>query len=412
MKGKRFIKSLKLKNFLSFGPKGVEVELEPLNVLIGPNGAGKSNFVEAISVLRAAPTDLTKPFVEAGGGVHEWLWKGAPKTPTARIESVVDYPDGIMPLRYRIAFTEEQHRVRIVDELVENQRAFDDAKDRKACRFYLHHDGTGVFFSRLSDKSLPGSDEGRKRRILRASMVDLERSVLSRRIGAASDPEIIYLAEQFRQVRIYRDWHLGPGAEIRSARDAGLPKDFLSDGSEWPSLANLALVLNSFQKDPATWETVLRRLQEFCGRVVEVNFDVYARQIQLMLREKGAKTPIPTERLSDGTLQYLCLLSILCHPSPPPLVCIEEPEVGLHPDGLAAVAELLLGASERTQLIVTTHSDALVSALSEVPEAVIVCEWTEQGTSLRRLEGGSLQEWLKDYALGDLWRMGEIGGNP
>jgi predicted ATPase len=133
--------------------------------------------------------------------------------------------------------------------------------------------------------------------------------------------------------------------------------------------------------------------------------------VQVFVREEGLIQPIPATRLSDGTLRYLCLLTILCHPEPPPLICIEEPEIGLHPDVLPNLAKLLIEASQRTQLIVTTHSEALVSTLSEVPEAVLVCERDEDGTHLRRLDPDKLSEWLKDYTLGDLWAMGEIGGN-
>jgi predicted ATPase len=91
-------------------------------------------------------------------------------------------------------------------------------------------------------------------------------------------------------------------------------------------------------------------------------------------------------------------------------LCIEEPELGLHPDILATVAELLVEASQRTQLVVTTHSDALVSALTETPEAVLVCEHDDAGTHLRLLEAERLKKWLERYSLGELWQMGEIGG--
>ena len=83
----------------------------------------------------------------------------------------------------------------------------------------------------------------------------------------------------------------------------------------------------------------------------------------------------------------------------------------MHPDILSTIAELLIEASQRMQLIVTTHSDVLVSALSEVPESVLVCERDAQGTHLKRLKQEQLKEWLEDYSLGEIWRMGEIGGN-
>lgn len=120
---------------------------------------------------------------------------------------------------------------------------------------------------------------------------------------------------------------------------------------------------------------------------------------------------IPASRLSDGTLRYLCLLAMLLDPTPPPLICIEEPEIGLHPDIIPKIADLLLEASERTQLVITTHSDILIDALSSTPEAVLVCEKHEGLTQIERLDGEKLAPWLEQYRLGTLWTKGEIGGN-
>jgi predicted ATPase len=104
-------------------------------------------------------------------------------------------------------------------------------------------------------------------------------------------------------------------------------------------------------------------------------------------------------------------LAILCDPDPPPLICIEEPELGLHPDIIPTVASLLKEASARCQLIVTTHSTALVDAMTDSPEDVVVCEKIEGATRLKRLSAVDLSVWLKQYRLGDLWTSGEIGGN-
>ena len=103
---------------------------------------------------------------------------------------------------------------------------------------------------------------------------------------------------------------------------------------------------------------------------------------------------ILASRLSDGTLRYLCLLAILCDPNPGPLVCIEEPELGLHPDVFPTLSKLMLEASERTRLIVTTHSDILVDAFTDTPEAVIAVEKDEHGTRLERLNAEKLKSWL------------------
>lgn len=130
--------------------------------------------------------------------------------------------------------------------------------------------------------------------------------------------------------------------------------------------------------------------------------------MQVFLEEENRS--IPATRLSDGTLRYLSLLAILCHPNPPPLVCIEEPELGLHPDILPSLARLLQEASSRMQLIVTTHSDILVDALSDTPECIVVCEKHDGATRMTRLNADDLKEWLEHYTLGQLWQKGQIGG--
>jgi predicted ATPase len=114
--------------------------------------------------------------------------------------------------------------------------------------------------------------------------------------------------------------------------------------------------------------------------------------------------------LVSGTLDFNWYLSILCHPEPPPVVCVEEPELGLHPDVLPEMGRLLVEASERTQLIVTTHSDILVDAMTERPQAVVVCEKHGGKTEMHRLKKEDLTAWLAKYRLGQLWTKGQIGG--
>jgi predicted ATPase len=214
------------------------------------------------------------------------------------------------------------------------------------------------------------------------------------------------LADGFKSIRIFRDWGFGTLAAARRPQGADLPADFLSEDSE-----NLALVLNDLWLDASVQERILDLIREFNRQIVDLEFRVVGGTIQLVVIEGEARRPIPASRVSDGTIKFLALLAILCHPKPPRLICIEEPELGLHPDAIQIVAEMLKEASRRTQLIVTTHSSSLVSALSDVPEAVMVCERDFDGsTTLRRLEADRLKKWLNDYSLGDLWLMGELGG--
>src|SRR3990167_7448050 len=114
-----FLRSLKLTNFLSFGPESQDIDLTPLNVLIGPNASGKSNFIEALELLHATPTDISDA-IRIGGTAGEWMWKGVvppkPAIITARICSRGTTPE----LRYRLSFTEANSRLEIVDEALEN----------------------------------------------------------------------------------------------------------------------------------------------------------------------------------------------------------------------------------------------------------------------------------------------------
>ena len=216
-------------------------------------------------------------------------------------------------------------------------------------------------------------------------------------------PALWHLKEQYSRIRLYRSWSFGPDAKLRQPCNAHARSDFLEEGAE-----NLPLVLS--QLHGTHKKSFLAALSKLFDGIVDIQCPVTGGTVALFLEEAGNRS-IPATRLSDGTLRYLCLLAVLLHPEPPPLICIEEPELGLHPDLLPTLSDLMQEASERTQLIVTTHSDILVDTLTDRPESVVVCEKHDGQTEMQRLDKGDLAKWLKDYRLGDLWTSGELGGN-
>lgn len=384
------IKSLKLNNFLSFGDTAEAVELEDLNLIIGPNGAGKSNLLEAIDLLRNAPEQLLKP-IRDGGGVHDWLWKGSPTPPVASVDAVIANPKGPQDLRYVLAFTEVAQRFELVDERVENDRPVTGQ-----AKPYFHYNFNG---------GRPTLNvKGRKSRALQREDVDFEKSILSQRRDPDQYPEITYLGQTLGRIRLYREWSFGRSAMPRKPQKTDLPNDMLE-----PDSSNLALVLNRLDRDSVVKQRLLAALSELYDGIKGYGVQIEGGTVQVFLEEKGGYL-IPATRLSDGTLRYLCLLAVLCHPSPPPLLCIEEPELGLHPDVLPALADLLKEASRRTQLVITTHSDVLVDAMTDCPQAVLVAEKGSRGTTLKRLDEAELKPWLEKYRLGQLWARGDIGG--
>ena len=232
-----------------------------------------------------------------------------------------------------------------------------------------------------------------------------DQSILAQRRDPDAYPELTYLADQFERMTFYREWDLGRHTSPRLPQKADLPNNILREDA-----SNLGLVLNNLQNQPVVKRRILDCLRIFYPAVDDIFVNIVGGSVQIFFHEAGLRDPVPATRLSDGSLRYLCLLAVLCHPEPPPVVCIEEPELGLHPDVIPEVANLLVEASSRSQVFVTTHSDILVDALTGVPESVIVCEKSGAATQLRRLDRTELNPWLEKYRLGDLWTRGELGG--
>ncbi len=407
------IRRIKQTNLLSFGPDSGGLELKRLNVLIGPNGSGKSNLLESIDILRSAPRDLAAPIRE-GGGIHDWIWRGKPEgTGTARIEAIVENPQGPQALRYRLGFAERGQRFELIEERIENEQSY--AEHEEPYIYYDQTDGRAFLTFKDEDDLSPEILATVKAKFphvrLRLGRYDLrpeeikpDQSILSQRKDPDL-PELTYLGEALSRIRIYREWSLGRDSPLRLPQKPDLPNDFLQEDGK-----NLALVLNSFQGKPAVKRRLLDALSKFYEGITDFHVKIEGSTVQLFLEE--GDVVIPATRLSDGTLRYLCLLAVLCHPQPPPLICIEEPELGLHPDILPTVSKLLLEASERSQLIVTTHSDMLVDALTNEWWSIVVCEKRDGQTVMRRLDEEKMAAWLENYRLGELWSSGEIGGNP
>jgi predicted ATPase len=371
---------LELKNLLSF--QDTKVDLRPLNVLIGPNASGKSNLIDVMSLLRAAPASLSDA-IRQGGGVRSWI-SGAVEA--GRVASVIcDVELEPSPsLRYTLAFAEEANAVMVVEEsLCEGSEEHFTRQGSSARRRVSESGGS------TATNHIPVSE----------SFFSVYKN--------PSDPtRITNLGGALDAVRIYRDFSTsGARAPARYGSSVSAPKDCLSENGD-----NLALMLQELDF-LGKMDVVNEYLKRFWDRFVRVKVRLEGGYAQTYVEEGGMKHPLSAARLSDGTLKFLCLLAALLNPNAPPLMCIEEPEAGMHPEAIPIVVDLLVEASERMQLIVTTHSEALVDALSDRPEDVLVCERDfDGGTQFKRLDKAQLGAWLERYTLGELWRKGEIGG--
>lgn len=403
------LKSLHLKNILSF--RDTEVALRPLNILIGPNASGKSNLTETLSVLQAAPNDLAG-FFRQNGPVSDWIWKGGAEHDgerrIAEIEAVIDNPDGVRPaeksLKYAIRIADSNERLQVVGEELENIAPYTALHDYPY--YYLNmENGYGrVSLRRTSGDGRDGLDAPITQ--LTPDNFNPSKSVLSEIRNTFNFPVLTRTARRFSSMRIYKSWNVGRNSRARRPQPTDGEVDFLRE-----DLGNLALVVNDLQgrQAGALMDEYLNRFYEGYGRL---HSRVFGGTIQLAVNESGMSDSIPATRLSDGTLRFIALLTALCHSNPPDLVCIEEPELALHPDAMPMLADLLERASERTQIIATTHSPDLVDQFTANPDAVVICERGFDGdTQLKRLSEDELSDWLEDYRLAELWKKGVIGGN-
>ena len=391
------LKTIKLTNLLSFGAETEITFNTGLNVLIGANGSGKSNLIEAISLLQAMPKDLTKA-VRDGGGIQEWLWKGE-ENPIAQIEAIMRNPNGQQPLRHTLKFRATNYRIEVISELIENEKMYPGAGYNQKY-FYYKYDG----------KQATVNERAESRRELHWQNIETDQSILAQRQDPDAYPEMAYLSNSYKKIRLYREWQFGRYTPARNAQKADLPNDFLEE-----NISNLALILNSLRQTRDAKKKLLEALKLFYEDIEDFDIRLLpSGYVEIFFQESNFNLPISATRLSDGTLRYLSLLAILLHPNPPPLICIEEPELGLHPDVLPTLCDLLKEAAQKTQVIITTHSADLIDDLTDMPEAILVFDKYQGSTTVKSLNQKDLKEWLidyRDYKLGQLWRSGELGGN-
>ena len=320
-RGEVAIQRLRLDAFLSFAPGSDAIELEPLNVLIGPNGSGKSNVIEAVELLRATPTNLAAA-IRDGGGAGEWLWKGRDLHP-ATIDVVLGAgtPTG-RPLRYRLEFAPIQGRTEVLDEAIKETGPQPPWEDDVYFYYRFQHGNPAV---NVKDDT---GGTGFISRHLQRERLSPDQSVLAQRKDPDMYPEITWVGERFGAMQTFREWTFGRYTPLRQPQRTDHPEDRLLDDA-----SNLALVLNQIEhRDGRRFDDLLAR---FFPRYERMTTRISGGTVQFYLHETGFRAPIPATRLSDGTIRFIAILAILLSPSPPTLVCIEEPELGLHPDAVA-----------------------------------------------------------------------------
>jgi predicted ATPase len=182
-----------------------------------------------------------------------------------------------------------------------------------------------------------------------------------------------------------------------------------------PDAANLgAYLLMLRDRHPRVYEKIRDTVRlaapffdDFKFRPASSNGDT---TLHLEWTQRGSDYPFLVTQLSDGTLRFIALTTALLQPIPPATTLLDEPELGLHPYALTLLAELLKKATEKTQVIVSTQSASLLDNFEA--EDVVVVERENGASTFKRLSSAELEEWLKNYSLGELWQKNIFGGTP
>ena len=389
-----------IRNFLSL--RKVEVNLGPLNVLVGPNGGGKSNFLTVFRFLgEVARTDLTPAVNSLFGGYPELRFRGNARPAdgisirlTGRISehSSVRAPDEY-ELRFQpVGGSAEPHVLRRTEKLI--------LKRTK---------GRGRRITLTGGRYEFGDEQPRGPARSERAVVAPDASALSvlRRIGAATDTrQVADLADVFESLRLF-------DPQVSLARQPAVE----DTGPLRADAGNLAAVLARWQHNaPDLVAAIADDLRDILPGFQDFVFTRLngSGAVRVDLNEHGLSGTTPLIRASYGTVRAIALLAMLRDPNPPRLTCLEEIDHGLHPHALDVVVERLREAAERSQIILATHSPALVNRLQ--PEEIIVFERDAKDSStrviqrdpevLRRMSAAS------GLGLGELWFSGTLGGVP
>lgn len=391
------IKSVRLVNFFSFGD--CTIELEPdMNVLVGINGSGKSNFLRAFQLLKAGLDGKLQEQITQWGGINSIQQKNVvrPKiyhdielsfTLSTGTESLeIDGYEG--DITYQLFLLNNGNNEFTVDESI------------------VRPDGT-LYFDSLGGNATTLQNAVAKSDIENRRSIGNGRELVLRILAYDSLFGVVAsVYHKLRYLDIYKLFNTVEDAPMRTAiRATGVDK-LLPNGD------NMFQVLNTTGlKSTTAYDAIEAGLHDVNEQFQRFRMNVYGQgSVEFYLQERGLGTPIHAAQVSDGTLCYLCLLVALYQPGRGNLIVFDEPERNLHPDMLVELAKQLEKASNKSQIILTTHAPGL---LNQFPlRAVRVFEKDENNqTQVRQFTEADFAGWYEEFTPGQMWRDGALGGN-
>ena len=363
----------------------------PLNLVVGPNGSGKSNLLRLLDLIsEAAHGHLAKSIADSGGMVPI-LWDHQPGSFGWVLSLHVplgEFPDIVASYEVSVGQVGRGSAYRI--ERDSHISWFEPGKDF----------GTG---------ENPGYRRDGQGNVVYRAFVSGEISDCEIEEYDQNESLMVEMKwpsrDELQSWALHQDIEVGPTSPMRRPTTTQYVTTLSGGGG------NLVPVLHTFYTSNRDFRKAIDEGMRagFGDEYDHLEFQpAAAQQIQLAVQWKTSSEPHAGQELSDGTLRFLFLLTCLAHPDPPPLIAIEEPDIGLHPSMLPIIAEYASAAAESTQLFITSHSPGFLDAFSGLSPTVTLCNWEDGATHLYTLDSDRLKKWLERYRLGHLFTSGEL----
>jgi len=385
----------------------VSVDMRPLTVMIGANGVGKTAFLEMFSLLAASANGQLQSKISELGGLSEMVTRD--KADNVAIS--LSMPDSRLRDRYAWDVTDsfKYHlQLGIKGQFYEISREILTHQFNNSSTQYIDAQGGNVKYYEQQNQS----HRSRKRTKEKLVSPNWEHNLFETLLYqipknySKSKPEI--LRKTIASCAFYKAWELNvaPKSPVRlpqPMRPAILP------GANGEDLVSCLFYLRETDSD--RFEIIEDTLSVAFPDFERLNFPpVAAGTLAMTWKDKNFSQPLYMHQLSEGTLRFLWLVTLLQSRDLTAVTLIDEPEVSLHPELLKLLADVMREAAQRTQLVVATHSDRLIRFLE--PNEVLVCDAEEGLTTMTWADSLDLEKWLADYSLDELWAMNVIGGRP
>lgn len=340
-------------------------QLKPLNILIGANGVGKSNFVMLFDLLHNIIDENLQLTIGRSGGVDSFLYFGQKTTRDIELE---------------LWFGSNRYAFSLLSGVGDRFIFFEET----VCQT-KNEDGTSCCMS-------IDLGSGHKESLIRKSTEKIANDVLM-------------------SINSWQVYHFHDTSDSARVKKTGDVEDNLFLRTDASNLAAYLYLLKKtkgkyYDNIIETIRLVAPFFDDFILRPSPLNED----KIKLEWKEMGSNSYFDANSLSDGTLRFICLATLLLQPKLPEIILLDEPELGLHPYAITMLAELLRSASKRTQVIVSTQSVTLVDQF--MPDDVIIVDREDGQSTFNRPSTEEIASWIDEYSLGELWQKNILGGRP